>query len=49
MTPLEHIDQVRPYFRPSCYAAVSGGNCVFRLSLGKVIIVNFLQVVIVNK
>ena len=36
--------QVRPYIRPTCYPAVSGGESVIRLSLGK-LLVNLLQVV----
>ena len=36
--------QVRPYIRPTCYPAVSGGESVTRLSLGK-LLVNLLQVV----
>ena len=38
--------QVRPYIRPICYyPAVSGGGGVVRLSLGKLSLVNLLQVV----
>ena len=36
--------QVRPYIRPTGYPAVSGGDGVIRLSLGK-LLVNLLQVV----
>ena len=36
--------QVRPYIRPTYYPAVSGGEGVVRLSLGK-LLVNLLQVV----
>ena len=38
--------QVRPYNRPTCYPAVSGGGSVIRLSLGKLqALVNLSQVV----
>ena len=37
-------DRGPPYIRPTCYPAVSGGESVMRLSLGK-LLVNFLQVV----
>ena len=36
--------QVRPCIRPTCYPAVSGGESVIRLSLGK-LLVNLLHVV----
>ena len=38
------LTEVRPYIRPTCYPAVSGGESVIRLSLGK-LLVNQLQVV----
>ena len=38
------IDRGPPYIRPTCYPAVSGGESVIRLSLGK-LLVNLLQVV----
>ena len=41
---LEKYSPVRPYIRPTCYPAVSGGESVVRLSLGK-LSVNQLQVV----
>ena len=43
MKPLGY-GQVRPHIRPTCYPAVSGGESVVRLSLGK-LLVNLLQVV----
>ena len=43
MKPLGYR-QARPYIRPTCYPAVSGGGSVIRLSLGK-LLVNLLQVV----
>ena len=38
------IDRGPPYIRPTCYTAVSGGESVIRISLGK-LSVNQLQVV----
>ena len=39
------IDRGPPYIRPTCYPAVSGGESVIRLSLGKLLLVNLLHVV----
>ena len=38
------IDRGPPYIQPTCYPAVSGGESVTRLSLGK-LLVNLVQVV----
>ena len=43
MKPLGYW-QVRPYIRPTWYPAVSGGESVIRLSLGKLLLANLLQV-----
>ena len=40
--------QVRPYIRPTCYPAVSGGESVIRLILGKLLLVNLSQVQVVK-
>ena len=44
MKPLGYR-QARPYIRPTGYPAVSGGKSIVKLSLGKLLLVNLLQVI----